>query len=109
MAGSVVVAELFVFQQRLQFEEVIFADILSGEKNEGSFVFVAEIFECIRQAFDNGFGTEVATSDSDNYDNFAALFQLLGCIFEIAEVLFADRRGEVEPSQEIVSFSGSFV
>ena len=99
--------KLLVLQVRSQLEEVVLTDIVTCEEDSRVLLVVYEPSKRVTEAFDNGASTEVATTDTCNNNNLTLLTQCVGNSLDLIEELRSDRRWQMQPSQEIVTFTSA--
>ena len=99
--------KLLVLQERGQLEEVVLTDIVTCEEDSRVLLVVYEPSERVAEAFDNGACTEVATTDTCYNNHLTLLAQSIGNSLNLIEELRSDRRWQMQPSQEIVTFTSA--
>ena len=86
-----------------QFGGVILRDVLSGEENRREFLLLVQEFERIGHGFEYGLGAEVRAADADADHHVGLGAQLRGLLFDGLDLGLRDRRGELHPTQKVVS------
>ena len=99
--------ELLVLQERSQLVEVILTDVVTCEKDSWILLIIYEPSERIAETFDNGASTKVATTDTCNNNNLTLFTQCVGNCLNLIQELRSDRRWQMQPSQEIVTFTSA--
>ena len=99
--------KLLVLQERSQLEEVVLTDIVTCEEDSWVLLVVNEPCERVAETFDNGACTEVATTDTCYYNHLALFAQGVGHSLNLVEELRSDRRWQMQPSQEVVTFTSA--
>ena len=106
--GDIDDAEFAVFQEEGEFAEIVFADVVSGEEDDGILTVVDEPLETVAERFDDGTCAEVTTADA-SHDNCVAVFaKHVSRFFDVGEQFGRSFRGEVHPTEEIVARAGAF-
>ena len=99
--------KLLVLQERSQLEEVVLTDIVTCEEDSWVLLIVDEPCERVAETFDNGACTEVATTDTCHNNDLTLFAQCVGNSLNLIEELRSDRRWQMQPSQEIVTFTSA--
>ena len=82
---------------------VILRDVLSGKEDRREFLLFVQEFERIDHGFEHGLGAEVRTADADADYHVGLGAEFRSLFFDGGDVGLRDRRGEADPTQEIVS------
>ena len=99
--------KFLVLQVCSQLVEVVLTDVVSCEEDGRVLLVCYEPCERVSEAFDDGACTEVATTDTCYHNHLALFTQGVGHSLNLVEELRSDRRWQMQPSQEVVTFTSA--
>ena len=91
----------------LKFEEIVLADVLTGEEDVAALVLVCG--EAVAEGFDDGFCAEVRAADAYADNGVAFFAEMFGGGDDVVDEIFGGACWEVDPAEEVVSGAGAVV
>ena len=101
--GNVDDTKLLVFKILSELVEVILSDIVAGKQDGRILLVIHQPSERVAQRLDDGTCTEVATSDACHHYSLAVVAEHISAILYLLQESRSDRRGQMQPPQEIVT------